>query len=107
MLALLGAQGAAEAPRARSAAWTTPRAVAAHHARATLRRDLDGFTACRVLEADDGAEGWCRRCGCAGRPRDTVTRELAHEPLGKLGRTLSKRAADVLAYFNRRPVILS
>ena len=38
--------------------------------------------ACRVLEADVGTEGWCRRCGCAGRPRDTVTRELAHEPLG-------------------------
>ena len=38
--------------------------------------------ACRVLEADDGTEGWCRRCGCAGRLRDTVTRELAHEPLG-------------------------
>jgi hypothetical protein len=38
--------------------------------------------ACRVLEADDGTEGWCRRCGCVGRPRDTVTRELAHEPLG-------------------------
>ena len=38
--------------------------------------------ACRVLEADDGTEGWCQRCGCAGRPRDTVTRELAHEPLG-------------------------
>src|SRR5215217_8033452 len=37
---------------------------------------------CRVLEADDGTEGWCRRCGCAGRLRDTVTRELAHEPLG-------------------------
>ena len=38
--------------------------------------------ACRVLEADDATDGWCRRCGCAGRPRDTVTRELAHEPLG-------------------------
>jgi hypothetical protein len=38
--------------------------------------------ACRVLEADDGTDGWCRRCGCAGSPRDTVTRELAHEPLG-------------------------
>ena len=38
--------------------------------------------ACRVLEADDGTEGWCRRCGCAGRPGDTVARELAHEPLG-------------------------
>jgi hypothetical protein len=39
--------------------------------------------ACRVLEADDGIEGWCRRCGCVGRPRDTVTRELAHGPVGK------------------------
>ena len=38
--------------------------------------------ACRVLEADVGTEGWCRRCGCAGRLRDTVTRELAHEPVG-------------------------
>src|SRR5580704_4314691 len=38
--------------------------------------------ACRVPEADDGTEGWCRRCGCEGAPRDTVTRELAHEPLG-------------------------
>lgn len=40
--------------------------------------------ACRVLKADDndGTEGWCPRCRCAGRPRDTVTRELAHEPLG-------------------------
>ncbi len=34
--------------------------------------------ACRVLEPDQ----WCRRCGCEGRPRDTVTRTLAHEPLG-------------------------
>jgi transposase len=34
--------------------------------------------ACRVLEPD----GWCRRCGCAGTPRDTVVRRLAHEPLG-------------------------
>ena len=34
--------------------------------------------ACRVLEPDD----WCRRCGCQGVPRDTVTRELAHEPFG-------------------------
>src|SRR4051794_5893766 len=24
----------------------------------------------------------CRRCGCEGAPRDTVTRRLAHEPLG-------------------------
>jgi transposase len=34
--------------------------------------------ACRVVEADQ----WCRRCGCTGAPRDTVTRRLAHEPLG-------------------------
>jgi hypothetical protein len=34
--------------------------------------------ACRVVESDQ----WCRRCGCEGVPRDTVTRELAHEPLG-------------------------
>lgn len=34
--------------------------------------------ACRVVEPDD----WCRRCGCQGAPRDTVTRRLAHEPLG-------------------------
>ncbi|MGY4644988.1 ISL3 family transposase [Cellulomonas sp. URHB0016] len=36
--------------------------------------------ACRVdADADDH---WCRRCGCEGSPRDTVTRRLAHEPLG-------------------------
>jgi len=34
--------------------------------------------ACRVIEPD----GWCRRCGCEGASRDTVTRSLAHEPLG-------------------------
>ena len=34
--------------------------------------------ACRVVERDE----WCRRCGEEGVPRDTVTRELAHEPLG-------------------------
>ena len=34
--------------------------------------------ACRVVEADQ----WCRRCGCEGHVRDTVTRRLAHEPLG-------------------------
>lgn len=34
--------------------------------------------ACRVVEPDQ----WCRRCGCEGVPRDTVTRRLAHEPLG-------------------------
>ena len=34
--------------------------------------------ACRVIEADE----WCRRCGCEGTARDSVTRRLAHEPLG-------------------------
>jgi hypothetical protein len=34
--------------------------------------------ACRVVEPDR----WCRRCGCEGAPRGTVTRRLAHEPLG-------------------------
>jgi transposase len=34
--------------------------------------------ACRVVQPDR----WCRRCGCQGAPRDTVTRQLAHEPLG-------------------------
>jgi transposase len=34
--------------------------------------------ACRVVEPD----GWCRRCGCEGVPRDTVVRRLAHEPFG-------------------------
>jgi transposase len=34
--------------------------------------------ACRVVDPD----GWCRRCGCEGAPRDTVIRRLAHEPLG-------------------------
>ena len=34
--------------------------------------------ACRVVEPDQ----WCRRCGCEGSPRDTVVRQLAHEPFG-------------------------
>ncbi|WP_144589535.1 ISL3 family transposase, partial [Brevibacterium casei] len=42
---------------------------------------------CRVVEPDD----WCRRCGCQGVPRDTVTRELAHEPLGWRPTTLQVR----------------
>ena len=37
--------------------------------------------ACRVVDTGD-ADGWCRRCGCGGVPRDTVVRRLAHEPLG-------------------------
>ena len=34
--------------------------------------------ACRVTEPDQ----WCRRCGCEGVLRDSVTRKLAHEPFG-------------------------
>ena len=34
--------------------------------------------ACRVRTADER----CRRCGCRGVPRGTVTRRLAHEPFG-------------------------
>ncbi len=34
--------------------------------------------ACRAT----GLDRWCRRCGCQGSPRDSVTRELAHEPFG-------------------------
>ncbi len=34
--------------------------------------------ACRVVASDR----CCRRCGCKGRPQDSVTRQLAHEPLG-------------------------
>ena len=34
--------------------------------------------ACRVAAPDE----WCRRCGCAGAPRDSVVRRLAHEPMG-------------------------
>ena len=33
---------------------------------------------CRVVESD----WWCSRCGCEGRVRDTVVRQLAHEPFG-------------------------
>ena len=34
--------------------------------------------ACQVVASDE----WCRRCGCQGRPRDSVVRRLAHEPFG-------------------------
>ena len=43
------------------------------------RLELDrAVLACRI--ADD--DSWCRRCGEQGAPRDSVTRGLAHEPLG-------------------------
>jgi transposase len=29
-----------------------------------------------------GPDDWCRRCGCEGAARDTLTRRLAHEPFG-------------------------
>jgi transposase len=46
------------------------------------RLDADrAVLACRVVGTDE-ADGWCRRCGCEGLPRDTVVRRLAHEPLG-------------------------
>jgi transposase len=38
--------------------------------------------ACRVVEPSGSDERWCRRCGCEGLARDTVTRRLAHQPLG-------------------------
>jgi len=34
--------------------------------------------ACEVA----GVDRWCRRCGCEGVVRDSVTRRLAHEPFG-------------------------
>jgi transposase len=34
--------------------------------------------ACRIVESDR----WCRRCGKQGGVRDSVTRQLAHEPFG-------------------------
>lgn len=37
--------------------------------------------ACRAVESDGFAQ-WCRRCGCEAAPLDSVTRRLAHEPLG-------------------------
>jgi hypothetical protein len=35
----------------------------------------------RVVETDEFAR-WCRCCGCEAAPRDSVSRRLAHEPLG-------------------------
>ena len=43
--------------------------------------------ACRVVDPDD----WCHKCGCQGVPRDTVTRELGHEPFGWRPTTLLVR----------------
>ncbi|MCY0904372.1 ISL3 family transposase [Arthrobacter sp. H14-L1] len=43
--------------------------------------------ACRVVDPDD----WCRNCGSQGIPRDTVTRQLGHEPFGWRPTTLLLR----------------
>lgn len=47
--------------------------------------------ACRVADDPAGLDRWCRQCGCEGRARDTVTRRLAHEPLGWRPTTLLVR----------------
>ena len=53
------------------------------------RLELDrAVLACRVVDADHG-DRWCRRCGCEGTARDTVVRELAHEPFGWRPTTLA------------------
>jgi transposase len=44
--------------------------------------------ACQVVSSDPG-DRWCRRCGCEGVARDTVVRELAHEPFGWRPTTLA------------------
>jgi hypothetical protein len=45
------------------------------------RLEPDGAVlACRVEPGE--FDRWCRRCGCEGTPRDTVTRRLAREPFG-------------------------
>jgi transposase len=44
--------------------------------------------ACRVVDADPGSR-WCRRCGCEGTTRDSVVRQLAHEPFGWRPTTLA------------------
>jgi transposase len=36
--------------------------------------------ACQITGAEQ--DRWCRRCGEQGSPRDSVTRQLAHEPFG-------------------------
>src|SRR5699024_4839830 len=45
--------------------------------------------ACRVVEAPEAMDQWCRRCGCEGAPRDSVVRKLAHEPFGWRPTTLA------------------
>jgi hypothetical protein len=42
-----------------------------------------------VLSSSAVNHQWCRRCGGEGTVRDTVTRRLAHEPLGWRPTTLA------------------
>jgi transposase len=42
--------------------------------------------ACRPAPSE--FDRWCRRCGAEGKPRDSVTRLLAHEPFGHRPRSL-------------------
>jgi transposase len=44
--------------------------------------------ACRVVDADPG-DRWCRSCGGEGVVRDSVVRELSHEPFGWRPTTLA------------------
>lgn len=48
----------------------------------------EAVLACEIV---DGADRWCRRCGCEGRVRDSITRRLAHAPLGWRPTTLHVR----------------
>ena len=54
-----------------------------------LVEDERSVLECRVVEGED--DRWCRRCGSQGRPRDSVIRELAHEPFGWRPTTLRVR----------------
>ena len=47
---------------------------------------------CRVVEPDQ----WCRRCGCEGTARDTVTRRPAHEPFAAAYRFTSALPVQLL-----------
>jgi hypothetical protein len=58
---------------------TNPRTVTCPFQHLAWRVDADrAVLACRITEPDR----WCHRCGEEGTSRDTVTRQLAHEPFG-------------------------
>lgn len=50
----------------------------------------DGGT--RSVGAGSGGGSPCRRCGCQGAPRDSLTRRLAHEPFGGARRRCCSRS---------------